>query len=409
MALDSYKTAFDNAYQDIFDKVLVAMKVANLRFEPALKYGQSIQRVLPNIDAVRVRTVTRGSASTVDSITDTTETLTVNHEKEAVFYISDGEVTQCGPLNPGEYFGTHIGAKVAADLDAKVFVEVLQAASDFDAGDLTTASSTGTALELTSTTVPQLVTRMPAKLKYRYNLPLSDMVFVIDSYSAADIAQYLLGKQFDVVESVFKNGYAGNISTAEVYISENLTSQAVLANVGAATVFTAAAQTLTINGVTFQLLSGTAVANAGDISFYGDTATATERGNVLVEVLNDVYTSVTNHYVALSDASAALLLGGGSGELSVSASAGAVTIKAIGCGKLAVSESCSGLAISTSPYIHCYFGKRGGIDVVVQDLSPVEMRKTSTMRGTNVFSSYLAGIRTFTDGSKKFLDVMILC
>ena len=35
------------------------------------------------------------------------------------------------------------------------------------------------------------------------------------------------------------------------------------------------------------------------------------------------------------------------------------------------------------------------------------MRKTADRRGVNVFSSYLAGIKTFTDGSKKFLNVLL--
>ena len=36
------------------------------------------------------------------------------------------------------------------------------------------------------------------------------------------------------------------------------------------------------------------------------------------------------------------------------------------------------------------------------------MRPTDDRRGTNVFSSYLAGVKTFADGAKKFLDVWVL-
>jgi hypothetical protein len=57
--------------------------------------------------------------------------------------------------------------------------------------------------------------------------------------------------------------------------------------------------------------------------------------------------------------------------------------------------------------IHAYYGKKGAIDLVVQDLSSVDMRETADRRGTNVFSSYLAGLKTFIDGSKKFLNVKI--
>ena len=35
------------------------------------------------------------------------------------------------------------------------------------------------------------------------------------------------------------------------------------------------------------------------------------------------------------------------------------------------------------------------------------MRPTADRRGTNVFTSYLAGLKTFADGAKKFLNLKI--
>ena len=128
MALTDYKVQFDNAYQEIFLKVIVGKSIANLRFEPVLVYGGSVTRVLPDISAVRVRTVSRGSASTIDAVTDSGETLTVNVEKEAVFHISDGEAKQTGPLNPGEVLGAKVAQLVAMNLDGKILAEVVNAA-----------------------------------------------------------------------------------------------------------------------------------------------------------------------------------------------------------------------------------------------------------------------------------------
>src|SRR5690242_8964998 len=137
MSLTNYKTAFDNAYEEFFQKALVAKKIANTRFESVLEYGASVTRFKYDVSAVRVRTVTRGAASTIDAISDSSETLTVNLEKEAVFHISDGEVKQAGPLNPGEVIGAQIALKVALDLDGRVFAEVTNAFQTFDNGDLT--------------------------------------------------------------------------------------------------------------------------------------------------------------------------------------------------------------------------------------------------------------------------------
>ena len=394
MSITSFKPQFDNAYEEIFQKVLVAKEIANTRFEALLSYGASVERVAYDISAVYVRTVSRGSASTIDAVTDSNETLTINVEKEAVFYLSDGEVKQAGPLNPGEVFGGQIAIKVAADLDARIFAEVLNAAVAFDTGDLTTGASTGVPITLSSTTVPQMVTRMPAKLR-NANITLTNMAFVVDSYAASDIEQYLLGKQFSIVESVFMNGYAGPIATAEVYVSQNLTGVAVITPSGTPS----GSDTLVIGGVTFTAVSS-----------IGSTA-----GNVLFTTVADFITNLTTLIntpgtttstgVALSAADQATI----TQTLKLKAVDGTtkITLTGTGSGRLVISGAAKFIGANLVNYIACYYGKKGAIDLVVQDIKEVDMRQTVDRRGTNIFSSYLAGIKTFADGAKKFLNVKI--
>lgn len=403
MSLVNFREQFDNSYQEIFQKVLVAKEVMNTRFEPMLKYGESVERDAVDISAVRVRTVTRGAASTIDTVSDSSELLTINLEKEAAFYISDGEVTQAGPLNPGEWIGSQIAQKVAIDLDARCFAEVLNAAYAFDNGDLTTLSSTGTPITLNSTTVPQMVTRMPAKLRHFNNqLINSNMVFVVDSYAAADISQYLLGKNIDLAEYVFKNGYTGDVSTAAMYVSENLTGTAVLYAPQTPT----DGDTVVIGGVTFTfkttLSSGPAVAGEVLISGSADAARAN-----LVSLINAPSTTTT-YGTALSAANALILTDNLKLVASDVAGTDKTTIVGTGSGRMVLGGTLTNTNNTWQVnYINAYFGKRGAIDLVVQDLKPVDMRVTSDRRGTNVFSSYLAGIKTFSDGAKKFLKVMI--
>lgn len=399
MSLDNYKPQFDNAYQEVFQKVLVAKAIMNMRFEKVLKFGASVERVLYDISGVRVRSVTRGAASTIDSVTDSSETLTVNLEKEAVFHISDGEVTQAGPLNPGEKIGGDIAIKVAADLDARCFAEVRNALYSFDTGDLTTLTSNGTPITINSTTTPQMVTRMPAKLRYRNNQTMTNMALVVDSYAAADIEQYLLGKQFSIVESVFKNGYAGPIATAEVYVSENLSADALLSIATTPT----DGDTVTINGVVFTFKTTLGV-TAGNVAIGGSADAA--RLN-LSELINAPGTTDAGQ-VALSAADQLILTDTIKAVAVDSASANTLALSTTGGGRLIVSETLTDATDAwTYSYLNAYFGKKGAIDLVVQDLSPVDMRKTSDRRGTNVFSSYLAGLKTFADGAKKFLRVKI--
>jgi hypothetical protein len=395
MSLLQYKPQFDNAYQEIFQKVLVAKMIANTRFESVLKYGASVARVAYDISGVQVRSVTRGSASTIDTLSDTAETLTINLEKEAVFHVSDGEATQTGPLNPGEVIGGQIAIKVAADLDYNIFKEVTNAYQTFDNGDLTTLASTGTGITLSSTTVPQMVTRMPAKLRRFANQTITNMALVVDAYAAADIEQYLLGKQFSIVESVFKNGYVGPIATASVYVSENLSSSATLTLASTPT----DGDTVTITGVTFTF-NTTLTTTAGSVLISGSAASA---GANLKTLINTPRTTTT-YGTALSTANSDLI-----NQISkIVATTGSSKVTLAGAGRLVLGGT---RTVTTDTWsanvIHAYYGKMGAIDLVVQDLKEVDMRVTPDRRGTNVFSSYLAGIKTFTDGSKKFLDVWI--
>jgi hypothetical protein len=396
MSLAIYKEHFDNAYQEVFPKVLVAKEVANTRFEKVLKYGESVERVIFDISGVRVRSVTRGSASTIDSVTDSSELITINLEKEAAFHISDGEVTQSGPLNPGEEIGREVARKVAIDLDGRVFAEVLNASYDFDNGDLTTGASTGTPITLSSTTVPQMVTRMPAKLRAKNNQDIvSSMILVVDSYAASDIAQYLLGKSIDLAGSVFKNGYTDVVSNAKMYVTENLTGEVKITGSGTFS----NGETIVINGVTLTAVS-TIGSTAGNFLIGADLAASLT--NLAGLINNPGTTSATQ--VALSAANQIAFTD--TFKFSAVATATTVVVTGIGSGRITATEAAANAAITYS-LIHAYFGKKGAIDLVVQDMKEVDMRPTADRRGTNVFTSYLAGVKTFADGAKKFLDVLI--
>ena len=396
MSLINFQEHFDNSYEAIFNKVLVGKSIANLRFEKKLKYGESVERFAYDISGVRVRSTVRGNASTIDSISDTSELLTINLEKEAVFHISDGEVTQAGPLNPGEVIGGQVAIKVATDLDARILGETLNAEFDFDTGDLTTGASTGVPFTLDSTNVPKAVVRMPAKLRSK-NQTLTNLCWVIDSYGASDIEQYLMGKSIDLAGYVFKNGYAGTVRGADLIVSENLTGEAVLTDSGTFS----DGETFIINGVTFTmktaLSSGPAV--AGEIVIGADLAASMTN---IAAALNAPGTT-TATFTALSAADQETIA-----DLNITATktATTVTIVAVGSGRLTLSET-GGSTSWSSNFIHSYFGKKGAIDVVVQDMKKVDMRPTADKRGTNVFTSYLAGIKTFADGKRKFLDVLI--
>lgn len=396
MSLTDFAPQFDNAYQEVFNKVLVAKaSIANTRFEPKLRFGESVERVAYDVSGVLVRSVTRGAASTIDTISDSVELLEINLEKEAVFHISDGEVVQAGPLNPGEVIGGQIAFKVAQDLDGRIFQEVDNALHTFDNGDLTTLASSGTAITLSSTTVPQMVSRMPAKLRYRNNQEVTtNMCLVVDSYAASDITQYLLGKNIDLAGSTFRNGYTGDVHNAQMYVSENLKGEATLV-VDVAT----ADETISIFGVTFTAKATPAVAGEFDVAGSADA-----QGDIIANMINGSATGQNSAtgYFEVSEANRGILNDAG---VVATYTAATDTLTITARGRIIFSTTMSG---ATTNKLHAYYGKKGAVDLVIQDMKEVDMRVTDDRRGVNVFSHYLAGVKTFSDGAKKFLDVHIL-
>ena len=397
--LDAFKTAFSNTYQEVFQKVPVAMKIANTRLLSDLYYGKAIERVAFDISAANVEDITAYTDMTSATITDSSETLTVNQNKGIMFQLSEKEMVQAGPLNPGEVIGAELAKKVGLYVDADVLYQTVNAAYTFDNGDLTTGSSDGTPITLNSTTVPQMVMRLPAKLR-KNNQTATNLAFVIDSYGIADMFQYLLGKNADFVNALFQNGYVNEqVAGAKVYVSENLTGEAVWSQAQTST----DGETVTICGVTFTFRT-TLGSTAGSVLISGSADAA--RAN-LVALINTPGTT-TSFGVALSAADQNTI--GKALRLTATNdnTADTATIVGKGSGRLVLSKSMTNTNNTWSKnFIHAYFGKEGAIDVVVQKDVKADMRQEPKQPTTNIISRVLYGIKTFADGAKKFLDVKI--
>lgn len=400
--LDAFKTAFSNTYQEVFQKVPVGMKIANTRLLSDLYYGKAIERVYVDISSANVEDITAYTDMTGQAVSDTSETLTVDQNKGIMFQLSERELVQAGPLNPGEFIGAELAKKVALYFDADVLYQTTQALYAFDTGDLTTTNSTGTPITLSSTTVPQMVMRMPAKLRNKNNQIINagaNLAFVVDSYGIADMFQYLLGKNADFVNALFQNGYVNEqVAGAKVYVSENLTGEATL---GLATQVTAN-DTVTIGGVVFTFVASPT--NPGDIDI-GANVDGT-RANLAAAI--NAGAGAGTAYIEVSAANRITL----SKTLRLTATnndtTNVLTIVGKGSGRLAVSETLTDATDTwTSNFIHCYFGKEGAIDAVMQKDVKADMRPEPKQPTTNIISRILYGVKTFNDGTKKFLDVKI--
>ena len=397
--MDDFARQFSNSYQEVFPKVLVGMKIANTRLLSNLTYGQSVDRVRYDISAVDVQTRVPRTDGSVDAVTDERETLTVDQDKMMLFNLSQKEMVQAGPLNPATVIGGQVAIKLATYVDADVLAEVTNAFATFDTGSLTTLNATGVPFSLNSTTVPQMVSRLPAMLR-RNNQNLSNLALVIDSIGISDMFQYLLGKNADFVNALFQNGYVNEqVASAEVYVSENLKATANLYMPSTPT----ATDTVVINGVTFTFV--VTPETTGQVKIGGSADAA--RANLALAINGGTITA--NEYVDLSAANRRLI--GKTYRLSATNnnSTDILTLTGVGAGRLTLSETFTATPdVWKYNYIHAYFGKKGAIDVVVQKESKMEMLAEPKQPGSkNIASTIIYGIKTFTDGAQKFLDLWI--
>ena len=392
-----FKEQFDNAYQAVFDKVLVAMEIANTRLEKQLTYGASVKRVKYALAPIRVRNITMGVNRTIDQLNDSGETLLVNKNKGSDFRISKKEMIQAGPLNPAETIGAEVAKKLSRYIDADVFAEVKNALQKFDAGDLTTMSSSGTPVTLSTTNVPQLLSQGRAKLR-RGNQDLTSLALVLDSYGGSVIEQYVMSKNIDLAAAAFKNGYAGPVGGADLYLSENLLGEAVITMASNPT----NGQTFSLNGYIYTFVTSLGTTPGNVLIEAGVDAT---RDNLISAFHQD--TAVTK-YVPWTDADpnydqsnwVDLQIAGVDDD-----TADTITITGTGSGRLVFGGNATYTV--TKNLVHTYYGKKGAIDVVIQDLAEMEMVDDPYQRAKIVRADAIYGIKTFSDGKPQFLDVQL--
>lgn len=396
MALNDFKKDYILRYQDILSKVMVGMKIANTRFQSNMSFGDTVTRFVLDLSGVRVRTFTNLTDQTIDPLVDSTENMTINVQVGAVFPIARLEKIQAGPLNPAMEAGMQVAKKVANYLDSKILYETKSAFAIFDTGNLTTASANGTPITLSSTTVPQMVAQTYAKL-FSNNVAMTNTCWVLDPFSVSQIAQFPIGKDLTNVNTVFINGFTGNVFGSEVYTSNNLTAEATLLFTGNSV----NAETVTIGGVVFTGVSTIGVTAGNFLISTGDSTTGITN---LAALINAPSTTNTTQ-VALSAADQ-IKVTDTLGLVATATSATVLTIVARGASRLTLAETQTNATWSTN-FVHCYYGMKGAIDVAVQDQPTVEMRDEPRQLTTNIFNNVVAAIKTFADGSQKFLDVKI--
>ena len=397
--LVQFKEQFDNAYQAVFDKVLVAMEIANTRLEKKLEYGASVKRVKYSLAPIRIRNITIGVNRIIDQLNDSGETLLVNKNKGADFRVSKKEMIQAGPLNPAETIGAEVAKKLSRYIDADVFAQVKNALQTFDTGDLTTMTSNGTAIVLSISNIPQFLSQGRAKLR-KANQDLTSLALVLDSYGGSVIEQYVMSKNIDLAAAAFKNGYAGPVGGAELYLSENLLAEAVITMSANPT----AGQTFSLNGFVYTFVAAIGATPGNVLIEAGVDAT---RDN-LIDAIHQTTGTAGVKYVAWTDTDPGYDQSNWVDlQLAAVDSDGADTITITGTGSGRLVFGGNATYTVTKNLVHAYYGKKGAIDVVIQDLAEMEMVDDPYQRAKIIRADAIYGIFTFADGKPQFLDVLL--
>lgn len=404
MSITNFKEQFASRYQDTFHKVLVGRKIANYRLESDLTEGDKVHRFAVDMSQVLVRTITPLTDRTIDAITNSQESLEIDQYKGTTFPVSRWEKTLQKNPDLGLLYGKEAGILVAEHTDATILAEVRNATYDFDEGDLTTLTSTGAGIDLgTTTNVPKMITRAKAKLATKNRVRGGNMVWVVDDYALSNIMQNVIGRDTQMGDRFYSNGFSGTILGDEVYVSDNLTAEAV---VGLATNPTAG-DTISVNGIVFTFQTN-APAAVGELTV-GSSADTT-RAN-MVAAWNAIGTTIADGadagYFPVSAANQAEWA-----RLRITATndntANTATIVAIGAGRLTLAETFTAGGDSwTKNLVHAYYGKKGAIDVVMAAEVDMLMRAEPKQDTMNIFNDVVYGVKTFADGKKKMLDVLI--
>lgn len=377
-----FREVWAKEQQEVFYTDNVAFEIADQSFKSTMSNGDTLNR--PKRSAVSVQQHTRGGEITIDTVSSTQESMTINGEFATGFYLDKFDDIQSA-YNEAMAYGKDYGEKMAAQMDADTLAEVMNAETELSSVTLSTSN------------ILAYFANAKKQLK-RLDVNTTDLVAVISPDVEQILTEYGAARDTSMGDDMVRKGYYGKFNGFACYVSNNLTASATL---GLATKPTAD-DTVTIDGVTFTFVStiGTTPGNvligasvdtarANLAALIADPETTTANGVALAT--NDAR-KVANTWTATDDATADTL---------------AFVIK--GVGVLDVSET---LTDATDAWAdekqHNVFGVRKQMTtLVVQSDITSQAKEVPNKLGKNYLSSMLYGLKTFADNAKKMVNAPI--
>ena len=381
--LDAFSPEYRSARtQRLLKKKLIAREIASMEEQATLRDGDMVHR--PYYSDVVVNNYTKGTDVTVQDVSATDEYLVVNKSKEATVYIDEIDVKQ-NKYDAANKYIDRMTYALRKDIDGAFLQEVLNAEYTMSDGDL--GGTPGNPVTVSVANVFSLFTYTEAKMNANDIEDTKPWFFVITPEVKAAIQQTNLVNWFNQADAALRGtlkgmGYLGTWGNFNIFVSNNV------AHSNEVTVSSlAASDTLTINGVT--------------ITFKAAPAAAWECKPTLAALkgmINGVM-ATNGDYVEFAAADRAKLL-----AVNAKAIDDGTDVTIVTAGHVDYAQS--GVTLG-GEIAHCWAGQYGCSDMVIQKDVAVQKNKEPKKTGYNYLCWTLYGIKTFTEGAKRCIDVLV--
>lgn len=369
-------------------KTTVFRSIASFEEQASLKDGQIVDR--PYRSNLVAETYTRGTALTAQDLTATSDQLTVNKFKGLLMYVDQVDKVQ-NKWDAAKLWAEEAAIRLTVLIDAEFFYEVTNANNTLDDGDL--GGTSGNAFALTTSNIINVFGKINRKLDAQ-NVPLGERFFAISPHVKDVLWQYIAGKESLLGDKTGENGNIGRFGGLELYLTNNLTASALWTPANNPS----NSDTITISGVVFTFVS-TIGTTAGNVLQTVDLATTLTN---LATLINAPGTTTATG-VAFSGADLRTVQ-----MMVASATATAITVYHKGQSFLTVTGS-DATDVWSKKTQHNLAGRKGAIDMVIQQEPDVEMDSTvgAGKRGMNILPLAIFGVKTFNQGKNELVNVKV--
>lgn len=410
----TFKTVFNAEYQMSHFKEPVYQILADTTLEAGLTKGQTVARSYAS--NVQVNDMGGDGSYSVQAITDTQETLSINKEKEASIYIKKLDEMQAHlPLK--QKYGRKLAQALINQIDGDVLLAIYQGAgTTLDDGSF--AGTSGNAFTVTASNVATVFTTAMQKLRLKnvvYNarfqsgtkleVPEGMPVATISPEILSYIELYLGGKDTLLGDQVSRNGYSGYFMGFNIFCSNSLAWTGTLVMATNPT----DSDTITINGVTITMKTTVDAGTTAGQCKIASTVDLT-RAN-LVAFLTAPSTTVADStnagYNALSTANVRLLK---NMTFTNDNAADTMTVVSSGWGTVVVSETLTPAAdiwTVAKQSLHIIFCLSKSASLVVQKDPSLEENSVSGKIGRDFIAWTVYGIKIFVDQAPQIVQLSV--